>query len=263
MARVVKEEIYAAKRNEILDVAQRLVFTKGYDQMSIQDILNELQISKGAFYHYFSSKAAVLEALIERIAEAEVLPLFQAIVNDPHLSAIEKLQRYFDSSARWKAAHKPLILGALRILYSDENALFRQKMLTEMTARVTPLMTSIIRQGIREGVFTTTYPDQAFQVITYILQGMSDMILGLFLADEADLDAAYVETTLTDYVKAMTDAVERILGAHHGSLRLIEMDALMEWFGVLNKNGAATHEALVVEVEPGGPRYTPLKDPGG
>src|SRR5262245_58568880 len=54
MARVVKE--HAVRRGEILDVAQRLVYTSGYEQMTIQDMLDELQISKGAFYHYFSSK---------------------------------------------------------------------------------------------------------------------------------------------------------------------------------------------------------------
>jgi len=54
---------------EILDVAQRLVNTKGYEQMTIQDLLDELQISKGAFYHYFGSKQALLEAIIERIVD--------------------------------------------------------------------------------------------------------------------------------------------------------------------------------------------------
>ena len=67
MARIVKEQAYAVKRNEILDVAQRLVYTKGYEQMTIQDILDGLPISKGAFYHYFDSKQALLEALIERM----------------------------------------------------------------------------------------------------------------------------------------------------------------------------------------------------
>src|SRR6266481_3196300 len=84
MARIVKEEAYAVKRNEILDVAQRLVYTKGYEQMTIQDILDELQISKGAFYHYFDSKQALLEAVIERIGE-EAEPLVLSIVDDPEL----------------------------------------------------------------------------------------------------------------------------------------------------------------------------------
>ncbi len=66
MARIVKA--HAARRNEILDVAQRLIYTKGYEQMTIQDILSDLQISKGAFYHYFDSKQALLEAIIETYA---------------------------------------------------------------------------------------------------------------------------------------------------------------------------------------------------
>ncbi|MEO8612545.1 MAG: helix-turn-helix domain-containing protein, partial [Chloroflexota bacterium] len=62
MVRVVKEQDYAEKRNEILDTAQRLVFSKGYERLTIQDILQALNISKGALYHYFDSKQAVLEA---------------------------------------------------------------------------------------------------------------------------------------------------------------------------------------------------------
>ena len=65
MPRIVKE--HAVRRNEILDLAQQLVYTKGYEQMTIQDILDGLQISKGAFYHYFDSKHAVLEAVVERM----------------------------------------------------------------------------------------------------------------------------------------------------------------------------------------------------
>ena len=65
MARVAKEEERAVKRNAILDAALQLVYTKGYEQMSIQDILTSLQISKGAFYHYFNSKQAVLDGLVD------------------------------------------------------------------------------------------------------------------------------------------------------------------------------------------------------
>src|SRR5215510_248167 len=94
MARSVKEQDYTAKRNEILDVAQRLVFTKGYERMSIQDILDALEISKGAFYHYFDSKAALLEAYIER-GQDDVDKVFRAIVDDPSPSALDKLRRFF------------------------------------------------------------------------------------------------------------------------------------------------------------------------
>lgn len=64
MARVVNQDAYRARKNEILDVAQQLVMvTKGFDEMSIQDILDELGISKGAFYHYFDSSRICLRPL--------------------------------------------------------------------------------------------------------------------------------------------------------------------------------------------------------
>src|SRR5512136_2174315 len=126
MARVVKADEHAVKRKEILDAAQRLVFTKGYEQMSIQDIVETLQISKGAFYHYFGSKPALLDGLVEAMVdEAEVM--LDPIVAEPHLSAIDKFQRYFAAAGRWKTEQKEFILTLLRIWYTDQNTIVRQK----------------------------------------------------------------------------------------------------------------------------------------
>ena len=82
MARVIKEEERAVKRNEILDAAQQLVYTKGYELMSVQNVLEALQISKGAFYHYFGSKQALLDGMLERILE-QVEQLLQPVIDDP------------------------------------------------------------------------------------------------------------------------------------------------------------------------------------
>src|SRR5215467_13975135 len=122
MARSVKEEEYAAKRNEILDVAQRLVFTKGYEQMSIQDILDALAISKGAFYHYFDSKPALLEAFIERGQEI-LEQTFRAIVDDPHLSALDKLRRFFSVLEGARLANQAFLTDLAHVWFADENAI--------------------------------------------------------------------------------------------------------------------------------------------
>jgi AcrR family transcriptional regulator len=127
MARVVNEKEHALKRNQILDATQRLIYTKGYEQMSIQDILDELKISKGAFYHYFDSKPALLEAVLERMQHESKQALLP-IVQDPHLDALEKLQRFFDTSVRWKTARKAFLIELLRVWYTDHNAIVRQKL---------------------------------------------------------------------------------------------------------------------------------------
>ncbi|MGH2479577.1 MAG: TetR/AcrR family transcriptional regulator, partial [Ktedonobacteraceae bacterium] len=66
MARTVNEAAYEARRNAILDAAQRAITTRGDEQMAIADLLSELRMSSGAFYHYFDSKPALLLALVER-----------------------------------------------------------------------------------------------------------------------------------------------------------------------------------------------------
>ena len=48
MARTVKEHEYSARRSEILDAAQRLVSTIGYEQMSIQHVLDALHAQADA-----------------------------------------------------------------------------------------------------------------------------------------------------------------------------------------------------------------------
>ena len=57
------------KRTQILDTAEKLFFERGYDRTSVQDILDELHLSKGGFYHYFDAKDSVLRAVSERRAQ--------------------------------------------------------------------------------------------------------------------------------------------------------------------------------------------------
>jgi AcrR family transcriptional regulator len=198
--------------------------------MTIQDMLNDLDISKGAFYHYFDSKGAVLEALVERMVVVEVIPLLTPIVQDSHLTALEKLNRYFDTAVRWKTAKKTFMLELLRVWLADENAIVRQKLFAMSVKRVTPLLTEIIRQGIQEGVFKTAYPDQVCHVILYVLQGLSETIIELLISSETNHDAARIESGVTVYIAALTDALERVLGTPKGALHLIDPETLKEWF---------------------------------
>lgn len=225
MARIKKEEEHTAKRNEILDAALQLVYSKGYEKMTIQDILDQLQISKGAFYHYFDSKLAVLEAVVERIATEQAAPIFRTIVQDPHLTALEKLARYFDMSTQWKTSNKALVMELVKIWYSDENALVQQKLLAKTVQHIGPFFTEIINQGVREGVFTTPYPEIASQVIMNLIQDLAYTSSQMLLS--------HGENTFQrakTFFAAYSDVLERILGAPKGSMQLMTTQTMREWF---------------------------------
>ncbi len=68
--RIVKE--YEERRKEILETAERLFLTKGYTKTTVNDILKEIGIAKGTFYHYFKSKEEVMDEIIMRIIKEDV-----------------------------------------------------------------------------------------------------------------------------------------------------------------------------------------------
>jgi AcrR family transcriptional regulator len=225
MARVLNEKEYTVKRNQILEATQRLIYTKGYEQMSIQDILDELHISKGAFYHYFGSKQALLEALIEYMMQ-EAEKVVTPIVQDPNLPALEKFQRFFDTISRWKTARKKIMLAITYSWYSDNNAIVRQKVSTAGLKWFTPLLTNIICQGVREGVITTPYPEQVSGVLLALILGMGDAVAETFLPEGLNPKSIqYIQQTIDVYA----DAMERILGVPAHSIQFMDPETLREW----------------------------------
>lgn len=60
-----------ATRGKILDAAQNLVLARGYVGMTVDHVLNEVGITKGAFFHHFKSKDDLARALLARYAERD------------------------------------------------------------------------------------------------------------------------------------------------------------------------------------------------
>jgi AcrR family transcriptional regulator len=216
LARQVKPDEHAARRREILDAALQLMHDKGYERMTIEDVLAKLQMSKGALYHYFSSKRALVEGIVESMSESASRTL-QAVVDDPKLGAVDKLRAYFDTSTTWKAENLTAVTTTMRLWRDENNALLRQKMSQDSMRTTTPLLESIIRQGCDEGVFDTGHPRDAAIIVTGMGLNLADAIIDAMDADGSvglDISGARTSAVLAAYVEAF----ERILGARPGSL---------------------------------------------
>lgn len=229
MARSVNEEEYTTRRNEILNAAQRLIYTKGYEQMSIQDILVAASISKGAFYHYFDSKTAMLEALIDRM-QAEITAVLEPIVADPSASALQKLEMYFAAANGWKIERKTYLLQILKVWYADDNAIVREKVYTEGARWISPMLAKIVRQGIAEGAFNTPFPDQAGVFLIGLFQSLGNTFADALFTPSNGADREEALCRVRTAIAAHTDALERVLGAQPGSLKILDGESLKAWF---------------------------------
>jgi AcrR family transcriptional regulator len=225
MARLLKEDEYNAKRDEILGMAQHLMYTKGYDEMTIQDVLEGLHISKGALYHYFHSKEALLEALVERMGQVAFQNL-SPITQDGSMTAIQKFQRFLEVSVQWKGSQKELISGLLSMWFSEKNASLRQRIEAKSRKQMAAFFEPVITQGIAEGSFSLGHPKQAAAVIAGASLSLADMMTGpLLLAQLDQVEIKELEETLEAYV----DTIERILGAPAGCLHVFEAGAFEGW----------------------------------
>ena len=226
MARTLDPVAHALRRDAFVDAAQRLIQRKGYEQMSLQDVLGELDTSKGAFYHYFDSKVALLDAVVERMVDASMAAL-APIAEDPALPAIEKLQRFFAGLASWKMERRELLMEVTRVWLSDENAIVRERSRRRTTLRLTPLLARIVVQGRAEGTFTVSSTEHAASVLVSLVLAANETASQLFVARQAGaITFEDVERTLAAY----GEAFERLLGLPAGSWPSADEATLRYWF---------------------------------
>lgn len=226
MARTINLLQHTVRRDAFVDAAARLIQTKGYERMSIQDVLDELGTSRGAFYHYFDSKEALLEAVVDRMADAVVGSLGQ-VLDDPVTPAPQKLEGVFRTIGQYKAERRELVLAILEVWLSPDNVLVREKFRRHTVMRITPLLASIIRQGASEGSMAVDDADDTALVVTALIQGLNELAGELFVAHGHGM--ASMATILSTF-GAFKSALERILGLPRDSLTLIDEATVRWWF---------------------------------
>lgn len=227
MARTQRSAAQAIRRDAFVDVALRLIQTKGYEQMTVQDVLDELDASKGAFYHYFDSKRALLEAVVERVTDAALAALGH-VLDDPSLSALERMERFFTGIAAWKAERRELVLAILRVWTSDDNAIVREKFRRISQGRLVSVLVPILEQGAEEGVLAVDSPEETARIVVSLIQGFQDHATDLFFARRAgSIGYDAVERANATNLRAL----ERVLGLRAGSLRGLDEESLRLWFG--------------------------------
>jgi AcrR family transcriptional regulator len=226
VARTVDSATHAIRREAFVVAATRLFQSKGYEETSVQDILDALGTSRGAFYHYFESKGALLDAVIEQMVD-EALASVEPRLADHDLTAVGQLHALFGGIAAWKSEHADLAEALARVWLSDHNALVRDRFRRTVAHRLTPRLADIVSEGVAEGVFTSPDPDGTAEVLAALLLGMNLRATELYLAGQAG-HLTYADAVRT--FEAYADAVDRILGAFPGSFPRTDERVLRTWF---------------------------------
>lgn len=157
----------------ILAAAKKLFAEKGYDKTSIQDIIDKLgDLSRGAIYHHFKSKEAILERLNTDDWHASQA-LCDEIAKRDDMNAMEKLRSLFANSLG-DAAHLALVKAT--VPFFDDPATFTANMRfwsTELPKNFEPL----IEEGQLDGSIPTEIPARSGAAAGPAMQLLADAML--------------------------------------------------------------------------------------
>lgn len=198
--RIVKEA--NVRKNEILDVAERLFGTKGFDRTSTNDILNEIGIARGTLYYHFKSKEDILDAIIDRMTDTLVQNAAE-IAADKHMPVLQRLTRMMQAlNVTGSIGHE-----IMEQVHKPQNALMHQKMQERLLGEITPIVTSLVEEGIMQGICRTDYPAEA-----------AEMAL-LYSSTVFDALAEHSEEERQKKISAFIYNLEHLLGMEAGSMR--------------------------------------------
>lgn len=211
-------------KNQILETAEKLFCTKGYEGTSVQDILDILHSSKGSFYHHFTSKESVLEKLCERRAV---------------LAAEEAAEELKESKLKY-TDQIDLVLNRMIPLHGSQYAFL--KMLLPIFDRPEGRSIRVCYQEALENAFhgildetlqkaaelNLIYPADKEYVSETCIQLVNDcwyrIVKNIVECNKADRKPDLSE--LTKYVNSTANSLQRILETPYGSFELLAVNDL-------------------------------------
>lgn len=226
MPRIVKHP--TVRRADLIAVAQALFFEKGYEATSVDEIIGRAGLSKGAFYYYFPSKEAVLEALAEQMAEQAAIGA-RAILEDTTLNGYERLDLFLKHNRRLKAGRATEALALFEALFRPQNIALYHHVVRRICRVLTPVVADILQQGMEDGSFLAGDAEAQAEILLGLSTTTHDMVAALIGAES---EGAFREAAAALQRRWTAHGVvaDRILGLPEGSIEFIEPDFAEAFF---------------------------------
>lgn len=205
-------------RSNILATAENLFLERGYEQTSVQDILDALSLSKGGFYHHFASKEVILQEICESRLETRFSRLGLELY-DARISPIDKLNRLLALVNLFNRDESRFAAMLLRICYQDRDVRMRDYLRSAVHERLSVYLDSVLSEGIRSETFFIRHPGKLGDIVLNLVADLNEESCRR-IAQSPDNPEAILG--IAELLDACRDAVETLIGAPFGSVQLFD-----------------------------------------
>jgi len=178
----------------ILDTATRLFLEKGWEETTVQNIIDELgDLTRGAFYHHYKSKDEIIDAVTTRMFNKD--NMFEVVKKEKGLNGFEKLKKVLQLSV----INEEQLQFAKSLPSVFSSHIFVSKQLRDCVNSVAPKLKIFFDEGLDDGSITVQYPNQVAETFSILLTLWFNPIL--FPVSKDDYMQKY------DYLKYLLDNI--------------------------------------------------------
>lgn len=188
----------AERKELLLQTAYELFLNKGYDSVSVDEIIKKACIAKGTYYYYFKSKEETLEEVLDMMIAKEELKA--RAVLEMNIPVPQKIVGII-SSFRPDENEQNIV----EIINRKENLIMHEKVNEKIIETALPLLVQAAKEGMEQGIIHCDYMEERIRIL---------LILSNRLFDEGMTS----EATINVYI----DTVEKMLGTIAGTMQFIK-----------------------------------------
>ena len=208
-------------RQQIVQVAERLFCAKGYDETSVQDILDEIHGSKGGFYHHFDSKEDLLREICRQRATASAERTRERL--DALTDPMGRLNLVLREAMPFMPEDLTFMCMLMPILNRTESAAVRVGYQDAIAEAYAPLLRPCVEQLTDAGTLRPVTTDITAPALTLLNDGWYRAAL-LFIRD-IEAGRRTEPAALLEILDSCRRCLEALLDAPYGSVELISLEA--------------------------------------
>ena len=182
------------RKKELLKIAYDMFLTQGYENTSVDEIIEKAQIAKGTYYYHFQSKEQMLEEVIDMMIDSETKMAKQIITMD--ISVPQKIVMML-TSMKPTEAEQPI----KNALFQPENVLMHHKVRKKLINIITPLLSEVINEGVEEGIFECDNIPERVKML-------------LIISDGTFNEGTFSEQDISVFIDMTESATVRLMKAH-------------------------------------------------
>ena len=210
------------KKYEIIRTAEDMFYEKGYENTTVQDIIDAIGLSKGGFYHHYASKEQLLDEICDKKATSAYLHALEAVARETD-DTVAKFNALFEKNNLWQEENKEFIGLLINVAYHSNNLLMRERLKAKTVEKLLPLMQKIVQEGADRKLFYTVFPLDVCRIILNISNSLSDELAQYILS------CGYRGPDMSGIIRILDvyrNVVERLLDAPYGSITLYQAPTL-------------------------------------